>query len=432
MDTINLVSSLEKKNKTKKDILITSIQLPLLGIVIGILVTLFLFITTKIIDFSIKSANASLVYLIIFLCVIFVLSAVTSTVNNKIPGYIGNGISKLTSYYQGNNDFNPYLLMIFTWLNTMLALLFGFTLNVAAPSVTIGASISSISNRIIKKHDRNIVMAGGSASFAIVFLAPIAGFMHLLEEHKTRISKNFLVKGFVVIATAFITAQLIDRFIWEREIFYFLDINYVPFNMYNAILSISLLTFIVGQLYVEFKKKVSKLKGKKIMMFLTPFIAVAFIVLRRYQPYSVGNGANVLKTIFEDQTLYFLILILLARFIFMLISENSYVSGGVVLPLMVLGAICADIIIWFFNKRGSTLQGCEDTIKAIGMFTCLGCAANIPLTAFILGFESTKSLYLLLPLGISIVFELIFKFFTNLPFKHDFAGQIEFSNNDIV
>ncbi len=432
MDTINLVSSLEKKIKTKKDIIKTIVQLPLLGIIIGVLITLFLYITTKIIDFSIKSSNEDLLYLIIFLSVIFVLSVVSTTINYKIPGYIGNGISKLTSYYQGNNDFNPYLLMIFTCINTMLALLFGFTLNVAAPSVTIGASISSISNRILKKHDRNIVMAGGSASFAIVFLAPLAGFMHLLEEHKTRISKNFIIKGVVVIITSFITSYLIDRFIWKREIFYFLDINRVPLNMYNAILSVSLLTFIVGQLYVEFKKKASKLKGKKIMMFLTPFIAVGFLILRRYQPYSVGNGANVLKTIFEDETLYFLILILFGRFIFMLISENSYVSGGVVLPLMVLGAISADIIIWFFNKRGNTLIGCEDTIKAIGMFTCLGCAANIPLTAFVLGFESTGSLYLLLPLSVSIIFELILKFFTNLPFKHDFAGEIEFSNNDIV
>ena len=432
MDTINLVSSLEKREITKKDIIITSIQLPLLGITIGFLITLFLYIANVIIDFSIKSANEDLVYLIIFLSLIFVVSVISTTINKKIPGYIGNGISRLTSYYNGNNDFNPYLLMGFTFVNSLLALLYGFTLNVAAPSVTIGASISSISNRILHKHDRDIVMSGGSASFAVVFLSPLAGLCHLLEEHRHRISKKFIIKGLVVILFAYSTSYLISRFVWDREIFYFLDIKRLPFNMYNAILSVSLLSFIVGQFYVEVKKRMKKLKGNKIMMFLTPILAVSFIVLIRFRPYSVGNGANVLKTIFEDETLFFLISILIVRFVLMQISESSFVSGGIVLPLMVLGAIMGDIIVWFFNKQGSTLYGYEDTIKAIGMFTCLGCAANIPLAALILGFESTRSVYILLPLGISIIFEMIFKFFLNLPFKYNFESKTEFSNNDIV
>ena len=52
MDYINLVSSLEKKRYTKKDRIITAVQIPLTGIMIGFVVTLFIYLASKIISIS--------------------------------------------------------------------------------------------------------------------------------------------------------------------------------------------------------------------------------------------------------------------------------------------------------------------------------------------------------------------------------------------
>ena len=147
MDYINLVSSLEKKRYTKKDRIITAVQIPLTGIMIGFVVTLFIYLASKIISISKYLINYNNFIFAIVLATVFIIAIFTTYTNYKYKGYIGNGISILSMDYYGNNDFNPYRLLFFTIINSYLAFFFGFTLGTEAPSVTIGASVAKIGNK---------------------------------------------------------------------------------------------------------------------------------------------------------------------------------------------------------------------------------------------------------------------------------------------
>ena len=78
MDYINLVSSLEKKRYTKKDRIITAVQIPLTGIMIGFVVTLFIYLASKIISISKYLINYNNFIFAIVLATVFIIAIFTT------------------------------------------------------------------------------------------------------------------------------------------------------------------------------------------------------------------------------------------------------------------------------------------------------------------------------------------------------------------
>jgi len=432
MDYINLVSSLEKKRYTKKDRIITAVQIPLTGIMIGFVVTLFIYLASKIIIFSNYLINYNNFIFAIVLATVFIIAIFTTYTNYKYKGYIGNGISILSMDYYGNNDFNPYRLLFFTTINSYLAFFFGFTLGTEAPSVTIGASVAKIGNKALNKYDRDIVMAGGSSGFAAAFIAPIAGFIHLLEVHRHRIRKAFIIKGIVMISMSYISSYILQRLIWNRELFYSMDIILIPFNLFYAVILVSILSFGIGELFSFVHGMAQRLRGGRLMLYLTPILALGFFLLKKYYPLLSGNGDMAIDLSILDKGLFLMLLIMIIRFIFMILSENANVSGGTVLPLIALGAILGEIIVSIISKNDPSILKYENTFKAIGMFCCLGCAANIPITSYVLAIETLHTYQILLSLGIALIFIVFLKKMINLPFAYKKYYRIELDDRSIV
>lgn len=432
MDYINLVSSLEKKRYTKKDRIITAVQIPLTGIMIGFVVTLFIYLASKIISFSNYLINYNNFIFAIVLATVFIIAIFTTYTNYKYKGYIGNGISILSMDYYGNNDFNQYRLLFFTIINSYLAFFFGFTLGTEAPSVTIGASVAKIGNKALNKYDRDIVMAGGSSGFAAAFIAPIAGFIHLLEVHRHRIRKAFIIKGIVMISMSYISSYILQRLIWNRELFYSMDIIWIPFNLFYAVILVSILSFGIGELFSFVHGMAQRLRGGRLMLYLTPILSLGFFLLKKYYPLLSGNGDMAIDLSILDKGLFLMLLIMIIRFIFMILSENANVSGGTVLPLIALGAILGEIIVSIISKNDPSILKYENTFKAIGMFCCLGCAANIPITSYVLAIETLHTYQILLSLGIALIFIVFLKKMINLPFAYKKYYRIELDDRSIV
>lgn len=432
MEYINLVSSLEKKRYTKKDRIITAVQIPLTGIMIGFVVTLFIYLASKIISISNYLINYNNLIFAIVLAAVFIIAIFTTYTNYKYKGYIGNGISILLMDYYGNNDFNPYRLLFFTMINSYLAFFFGFTLGTEAPSVTIGASVAKIGNKALNKYDRDIVMAGGSSGFAAAFIAPIAGFIHLLEVHRHRIRKAFIIKGIFMISMSYITSYILQRLIWNRELFYYMDIIWIPFDLFYAVILVSILSFGIGELFSFVHGMAQRLRGGRLMLYLTPILALGFFLLKKYYPLLSGNGDMAIDLSILDKGLFLILLIMIIRFIFMILSENANVSGGTVLPLIALGAILGEIIVSIISKNDPSILKYENTFKAIGMFCCLGCAANIPITSYVLAIETLHTCQILLSLGIALIFIVFMKKMINLPFAYKKYYRIELDDRSIV
>jgi H+/Cl- antiporter ClcA len=175
-----------------------------------------------------------------------------------------------------------------------------------------------------------------------------------------------------------------------------------------------------------------RLRGGRLMLYLTPILALGFFLLKKYYPLLSGNGDMAIDLSILDKGLFLILLIMIIRFIFMILSENANVSGGTVLPLIALGAILGEIIVSIISKNDPSILKYENTFKAIGMFCCLGCAANIPITSYVLAIETLHTYQILLSLGIALIFIVFLKKMINLPFTYKKYYRIELDDRSIV
>lgn len=404
-------------------------QLIITGILIGLLVSTFIYISSQTFKLLKAISEASLKIFVI-VCIIAV--ALTSSIvmaNKRFVGHMGSGIHKLELYFDEDEDYNPVKYLIFLLINSLTAFFQGFTFGTEAPSIFIGASISKIISKFFKNEDKEIIIASASAGFGVAFLAPFAAFMHMVEEHKKNINIKLILKGILIISVAWITAYLV----FKRHPFGFLNIHKLPFKYVYIPIMISFVCTLVASLYRLMHKRVGRFSEYgSFMLILTPILGLGFLILTRLKPLFTGSGELLIEENILDISLIVLFIMLLARLIFMFLSESSYLSGGSVLPLLAIGAIVSNILIIIMDKLGISIFEYRDIIILMGMLTTLGVGASIPFSAFILGIEFTKSIHILWPLFICLIFSIIFKKMINLLYYRNKSNKTIFGDNDTV
>lgn len=404
-------------------------QLIITGILIGLLVSTFIYISSQTFKL-LKAISESSLKIFVIVCIIAV--ALTSSIvmaNKRFVGHMGSGIHKLELYFDEDEDYNPVKYLIFLLINSLTAFFQGFTFGTEAPSIFIGASISKIISKFFKNEDKEIIIASASAGFGVAFLAPFAAFMHMIEEHKKNINIKLILKGILIISVAWITAYLV----FKRHPFGFLNIHELPFKYVYIPIMISFVCALVASLYRLMHKRVGRFSEYgSFMLILTPILGLGFLILTRLKPLFTGSGELLIEENILDISLIVLFIMLLARLIFMFLSESSYLSGGSVLPLLAIGAIVSNILIIIMDKLGISIFEYRDIIILMGMLTTLGVGASIPFSAFILGIEFTKSIHVLWPLFICLIFSIIFKKMINLLYYRNKSNKTIFGDNDTV
>ena len=409
--------------------IIYSIQLIITGILIGLLVSIFLYISSEAFKLLKAISEAQLKIFIIACVIAFPLTSCIVIANKRFVGHMGSGIPSLDKYFYEDKNYNPFKYMIFLIINTLTAYFQGFAFGTEAPSIFIGANTSRIVSRVFKSEDKELVMASASAGFGVAFLAPFAALMHMIEEHKKMISIKLILKGIAVISIAWLTAYLI----FERHPFHFLKIVKLPIKYIYVPIIISFLSTLVASIYRVMHKRVGSFSSYgDFMLILTPFLGLGFLILTRFRPLFTGSGEIIIEDSLLDMSLVVLFILLLSRMVFMFLSESSYLSGGSVLPLLALGAVTSNMIIVILKEVGLDLTEYRDIITLMGMLTTLGVGASIPFSAFILGIEFTKNVNVLWPLLICLIFSIIFKKMINLLYYRNKSNKTIFANNDTV
>lgn len=387
-----------------KNKFIYCLKLIIVGIVIGIFIAGFQWMTHLVIDLS--------GYLLSFENYIWILTILGTIIcfigiyflNKKIPGYYGSGIPQLEAYQRGWYEFNPYKLLFLITINSLFAFFGAFLLGSEGPSVSIGSSISMIGNKIIKSDSKEDVAIGGSAGFACAFASPIAGLSHLIEENKSILSLKFIFKGIVVIGISF----FVSYFIYPHSLLPYFELDVLPLKYYLVLFVIVFLGVLVGKLYIYLIVKIKDFnKNKKIMIYLTFVLLILFMCLRKFFPLLSGNGMLSLELSVLDYGILTILLVLLFRLVFTGFSVSSNVSGGVVLPMLAVGSLIAMIVIKMFSLIDVEILNYSGLFIVVGMFTVFGVVTNAPITAIILGLKCASFKVIFIPLILCLVLAMI-------------------------
>lgn len=415
-----------KKEKNKKQgsqkYLIPCLLLTFLtGILTGTMVFLFK-ITIKYVqnfsDFiyaSIRSNPALFPLLILGAALIGIISFVLIKL---FPIIRGSGIPNSIAIMRGFIPFKWIRSLFGIFFSTLLTFLVGVPLGNEGPSVQMGCSIGKGTVNIFAKGNRafeKYTLTGGAcAGFTAATGAPLTGIIFAIEEAHRRFSPII----FMVASTATLAATLTVSILCNA--FSFLNISPKLFELDAAValpLKYIWIAIIIGltvggistaftKIYKSFNtlinKKLSKIPAYVKVLII--FITVATIGF--FLSGALGSGHHIIDEIFSENApvWYMLIALLIIRALLLLVSTNTGITGGTLIPLLTFGAILGALISNAAVAINILPEQYSGAIALIAMSSFLAASSRTPLTAIILTVEIFSGFNNILMIAVGVAF----------------------------
>ena len=311
-----------------------------------------------------------------------------------------SGIPQITGEIRGHLDAPWWQVLLAKIAGGTLSILSGLSLGREGPSIQLGGMAAKGIAKVTKADKTTqlrMISCGGGAGLAAAFNAPLAGMMFTLEEiHKT-LDGNILCMGIVSTITADYISKL---FFGQNTVFHYTTAD-IPLKSYWILLLLGIVLGLAGVGYNALmllgQKWVGKIKAPVRMM----LVFVCSGVLGLFVPQLLGGGHTMVTLLLQEHpTIKILILLLLGKFLFSLLSFASGAPGGIFFPLLILGtylgAIYAEAAIAWFGLAPELWQELV-VVSMAGFFAAI---VRAPMTGIILVFEMTGNLDSLLPLAV--------------------------------
>ncbi len=260
----------------------------------------------------------------------------------RYPCIGGSGIPQVKGQLTGHYHMPWFSTLIAKFFGGILTVFAGLSVGREGPSIQLGAlTANGLGDRIsTTRTERKILMASGaSAGLAAAFNAPLAGVIFAIEEVFKYISPSVLLATM----TSAMAADFLSKQVFGLEpIFRFEIFNAIPLHLYPLVVLLGLLTGLFGALYnrllvksvVFFKAIAAKFQSSGyVAVFLVAGMAgLGFPVI-------LGSGHRIIEVLGQHQSLKWLLMVFILKFLFSMISFGSGSPGGIFFPLLVLGAL---------------------------------------------------------------------------------------------
>lgn len=318
----------------------------------------------------------------------------------------GSGIPRLKillAVHHGYISTKEWVLKIIT---TVLTLGSGVPMGHEAPTIFIAGGVGSSLGRKFnfkEKRLKDLIYVGSAAGIAAAFNTPIAAVVFVLEEiigsMSTKAMGPILISALVASVTA--SSLMGQNSIFTPSSYSFSDPKELLFY-----LAVGLVAGVAGPLFISNSIGVKRITLKFFKHHrLTP-IMMAFLfvgALSFIHPKIPGSGLNFINELLGGQVpgVQELIIVLILKFVAIAFCSGSGMSGGIMLPIMLLGACLGGL----FGQLSSYLIGIS-TIQ-IGAYCLVGMGAffasviRTPFTSIILVFEMTRDYRIVLPLMVA-------------------------------
>ena len=366
----------------------------LVGIIAAFVVVLYRFALSYAEDFSffIYSFIKDKKYLIpIWFIILILLAFFIGKLIDKEPYISGSGIPQVKGVMGGYIKNRPLSIIINKFIGGTLCIVSGLSLGREGPSVQLGSSVGDIVSKKFKStrlERRLLISSGATAGLAAAFNAPLSGVLFSLEEIYKYFSPLVLILG--------ICLGIFGAF-------------------YNWI------TLKTQDLY-------AKLKCSTSIKLMIPFLLAGILGL--LFPIVLCGGHAIVEELSLTTTLSLLLLMLVAKFLFSIISFGSGAPGGIFFPLLIIGGTFGAVFGYIaINYLGisPTLFNNFIIISMAGYFTAI---VRAPITGIILITEMTGSFTHLLSLSVvSIISYIVADLLKSTPIYDSLLKRLLLKNN---
>ncbi len=266
------------------------------------------------------------------------------------------------------------------FLGSILTIATGGSAGREAPAADIGASAGSALAKLLRftaADGRKLTICSISAAFAAVFGTPIAGAVFGMEVlFVGTMLYDVLLPCFVAGITAYGVAQALGA--THR----FHPVEFVPAFSESFLLSVlvaGILFGLIAFLFIEAQRRLRRfVAGTPLWLAALAGSLLLLVLGEAFGPASFGLGtATIEGTLTGASVVWYAFLLKIA---FTVITLTMGGAGGVVTPLLFIGATAGSVI-------GSLLGADPGVFAAIGLVAVLAGATNTPLAGSILAIE---------------------------------------------
>ena len=322
------------------------------------------------------------------------------------PMIRGSGIPQIEGLLLRKLDMSWWKVILGKITGGILAIGGGLSLGREGPSIQIGAAIGLGFSRIlrrIKVEESFLVSSGASAGLAAAFNAPLAGVMFALEEIHKRFSPLILLSA----VPAALAADLVSEKIFNIEpLFSFIDLETLPLNNYFYLIILGGFLGLAGAAFniSLLKYKSFYVQKRWIPVFVRPVIPLVlaglFII---FFPGVLGGGLGIVESLTKNNLSFTIIIILLLlKFAFTIISYGSGAPGGIFLPMLAIGAISGKLIIMILQQFTNIDPVYANNFIILAMAGYFAAVVKAPITGIVLITEMSGSFKHFLPLAIVV------------------------------
>lgn len=270
----------------------------------------------------------------------------------------------------------------------------GLSLGREGPSIQIGAVAGQGISRFLgrtRMEERYLITSGASAGLAAAFNAPLAGMMFALEE----LHRNFSGAVLLPTMTSAITATIVTHFFFGRSTsFHFLNLVPMPAEHLGLVVLIAIsagfagIIFNYGLLHTGSFYNLPFFKNQYVKILFALFSAC---LLGFFLPQVLGGGNTLVDQLAAGRftSLSFLVLLLVGKYVFTLISYGCGVPGGFFLPLLVVGALLGSVEAHVLVSLELINEVYTPNIIIIGMVSLFAASVRSPITGTLLILEMT-------------------------------------------
>jgi H+/Cl- antiporter ClcA len=323
------------------------------------------------------------------------LGVVVGLITQSEPLIAGSGIPQVEGQLQGKISPRWFRVLYKKFIAGALSLLGGLALGREGPSIQLGGMLAHGLAERTRRSDiekKYLIASGACAGLAAAFNAPLAGAMFGLEEVHKNFSKLSLLSALVAAIMADLLAKAVFGTVSSLNIGL---VGLLPFRDYAMFIAVGAVMGVVGAFYNTVLLKTQKLY-KSLPIPLWARITIPFVfagAIGLFYPDMLGGGHNVIDSLSNgDYTISLMLILLVGRFIFSMISYGSGAPGGIFFPLLVIGsltgALLGEFCVAFFGLDAAYVTN----FMLLGMAGMFAGVVRAPVTGIILVVEMSGSL----------------------------------------
>jgi H+/Cl- antiporter ClcA len=385
------------KNRNKKLYLLSILIGVCTGfVVVGYRISLTAMTNLRIDTFSkIASGNYRLLGITL---IIFALGAVIlNWIIKNHPMVRGSGIPQIKGILLMQFEYNWIKELFFKFIGGIISVGSGLSLGRGGPSIQFGSKIAYGVRKIFKMENLNgkfLISSGVGAGLSAAFNSPLAGIMYTIEEIHKYITPVLLI----CVSLASISAEIVTRLVLGNErLFNFCGIVPHNLNFFENFFYIFIFAILIGTLGLVFTTQLLKFQNFYNEIKYSPLVKslvifIISIILGIYFLDIQGVGYKlIVKTTNEVFNLKIIVILLIGKLLFTILSNAPGFPGGLFLPSLVIGALFGNLFgfgLGHFLDRGEDIHQYFMVLGMAGFFTAV---MRTPLTGSILLLEMTGS-----------------------------------------